>query len=57
MNSRTSPATVRNCWDAGLKLSQCPPIADSIKMARTEPEFATAMIEARPSGDEHWLSS
>ncbi|MFI4851391.1 MAG: [protein-PII] uridylyltransferase [Gimesia chilikensis] len=46
---------VRNCWDAGLKLGHSVrTIADSIKMARTEPEFATAMIEARSIwGDEH----
>ncbi|MFK7776490.1 MAG: [protein-PII] uridylyltransferase, partial [Gimesia sp.] len=46
---------VRNCWDAGLKLGHSVrTIIDSVKMARTEPEFATAMIEARSIwGDEH----
>ncbi|HCO25486.1 MAG: [protein-PII] uridylyltransferase [Gimesia sp.] len=46
---------VRNCWDAGLKLGHSlRTISDSVKMARTEPEFATAMIEARAIwGDEH----
>lgn len=46
---------VRNCWDAGLKLGHSVrTINDAIKMARTEPEFATAMIEARSIwGDEH----
>ncbi len=45
---------VRSCWDAGLKLGHSVrTIVDSIKMARTEPEFATAMIEARSIwGDE-----
>ncbi|QDV50231.1 [protein-PII] uridylyltransferase [Gimesia fumaroli] len=46
---------VRSCWDAGLKLGHSVrTIVDSVKMARTEPEFATAMIEARSIwGDEH----
>lgn len=46
---------VRNFWDTGLKLGHSVrTIADSVKMARTEPEFATAMIEARSIwGDEH----
>lgn len=46
---------VRNCWDVGLKLGHSVrTVSDSIKMARTEPEFATAMIEARSIwGDEH----
>lgn len=46
---------VRSCWDAGLKLGHSVrTISDSVKMARTEPEFATAMIEARSIwGDEH----
>ncbi|MDF1742577.1 MAG: [protein-PII] uridylyltransferase [Gimesia sp.] len=46
---------VRSCWDAGLKLGHSVrTIVDSIKMARTQPEFATAMIEARSIwGDEH----
>ncbi|QDU09490.1 [protein-PII] uridylyltransferase [Gimesia aquarii] len=45
---------VRNFWDTGLKLGHSVrTVADSVKMARTEPEFATAMIEARSIwGDE-----
>lgn len=46
---------VRNCWDAGLKLGHSVrTVVDSVKMARTEPEFATAMIEARAIwGSDH----
>ncbi|QDT98285.1 [protein-PII] uridylyltransferase [Gimesia aquarii] len=45
---------VRTFWDTGLKLGHSVrTVADSVKMARTEPEFATAMIEARSIwGDE-----
>lgn len=39
---------VRDCWDAGLKLGHSiRTIPDALRMARQEPQFATALIEAR----------
>lgn len=40
--------TVRDCWDAGIKLGHSVrTIADAISMGLREPQFATAAIEAR----------
>lgn len=39
---------VRDCWDAGIKLGHSVrSLADTLAMARQEPQFATALVEAR----------
>lgn len=39
---------VRDCWDAGLKLGHSVrTLRDTLAMARTETQFATALVEAR----------
>ncbi|MBA4031016.1 MAG: [protein-PII] uridylyltransferase [Planctomyces sp.] len=39
---------VRDCWDAGLKLGHSTrSIADAIRMARDDTQFATSLLEAR----------
>lgn len=41
-------ATVRHCWDAGLKLGHSVrTVADALRMARQDTQFATSLIEAR----------
>jgi len=40
--------TVRDCWDAGLQLGHSlHTVADAIRKARQDPQFATSLIEAR----------
>lgn len=39
---------VRDCWDAGIKLGHSVrTLSDTLAMARREPQFATALVEAR----------
>lgn len=41
-------AMVRHCWDAGLQLGHSVrTVADAIRMARQDSQFATALLEAR----------
>lgn len=40
--------TVRDCWDAGISpAASTRTLGDALKMARDDPQFATALIEAR----------
>lgn len=46
--SQCAAQIVRDCWDAGIKLGHSVRTpADAINMARREPQFATALVEAR----------
>ena len=39
---------VRDCWDAGLKLGHSQrTLFDAVSMGKTEPQFATSLVEAR----------
>lgn len=43
-----SSGFVRDCWDAGLKLGHSVrTLADTVTMGRTEPQFATSLVETR----------
>jgi len=50
---------VRDCWDAGLKLGHSVRTpADALSTARLEPQFATALVEARLLwGDERLFNT
>ncbi len=59
--------TVRACWDAGLKLGHSDRTpADTLRMARQDPQFATTLVDARclwgaadlfaPMLRRYWLS-
>lgn len=45
---------VRDCWDSGIKLGHSVrSIADAMRQAREDPQFATSLVEMRPIwGDE-----
>jgi len=46
--SECTSQTMRDCWDAGLQLGHSVrTVADAVRMARQESQFATSLVEAR----------